>query len=57
MSPVILSSQSGGGHPFIDQTRELTCVSGLNRICVYNTTRGDYTLTVSASQLCPLTPR
>jgi hypothetical protein len=32
-------------------------VSGVNRICFYNTTRGDYTLTVSASQLCPLTPR
>jgi hypothetical protein len=32
-------------------------VSGMNRICVYNTIRGDYTLTVAISQLCPLTPR
>lgn len=32
-------------------------VSGLNRVCVYATARGDFTLTVSASQLCPLTPR
>ena len=36
-------------------TREY--VSGLNRICVYTTARGDYTRTIAAAQLCPLTPR
>lgn len=32
-------------------------VSGMNRICVYDTIRGDYTVTVSSAELCPLRPR
>lgn len=32
-------------------------VSGLNRICVYDTLRGEYSLTVKSDELCPLAPR
>ena len=32
-------------------------VSGMNRICTYNTARGEYTITIPSYDLCPLNPR
>lgn len=61
---VAAGAASGGGYGAIPAqqspgfgTLKAHYASGLNRVCVYATSRGDYSLTVSGSQLCPQTVR